>query len=217
MVVIEPMNRSFESLSVAILAGGMSRRMGQDKALLRIGNRTLIEIVEQHVSSVAADLFVVASSGDAYADLGFRVVPDVLPNAGALGGIYSALRWAEFDYCLVVACDMPLINPSLLVYMACLPRDYDVAIPSLPADRGDQGNAETLETLHAIYATRMAVVIERRIRNGQLKISDVLRDMRIRRLSSDEVRRHDPALRSFFNVNTSDDFAFARDLLQRGE
>ena len=207
--------KSLEPLSVAILAGGMSRRMGQDKAMLRIGDRTLIEIVAQRVSVVATELFVVSSNGKRFADLGFRVVPDVLPNAGSLGGVYSALRWAQFDYCLVVACDMPLINLDLLTHMAGLPRDYDVAIPSLDAERSDQGGDETLETLHAIYATRLMTLIESHIQTGHLKIADVLRDINVRRITGQELRRHDPDLRSFFNVNTADDFAFARDLIER--
>ncbi len=173
------MARSRPPLSVAILAGGLSRRMGEDKALLRIGSQTLLETVAERASVVADELFVVASNGAPYVDLGFRVVADVLPKSGSLGGIYSALLHAAFEWCLVLACDMPLINPDLLEFMAGLPRTYDVAIPSLPSTRSAQGGEETLETLHAIYSRSTVAMIQHRIRLGNLKIADFLADVMV--------------------------------------
>jgi molybdopterin-guanine dinucleotide biosynthesis protein A len=200
-------------VSVAILAGGMSRRMGRNKAMLKISSRTLIQIVADRVSAAAGETFVVASNGQPYEELGFRVVPDVLPNTGALGGVYSALRSARFDHCLVVACDMPLIDPGLLQYMIDLPRGYDVAIPVLPADRSDQGGSETFETLHAIYAKSALPVIERHLGAGRLKIADILESLRVSRIEQNVIRRYDPEFLSFFNVNSRADFEKLRELL----
>lgn len=169
----------------------------------------MIEIVAERVNDVASELFVVSASGNDYSSLGFRVYPDAVLGAGSLGGIYTALRCSQFDFCLVVACDMPLLNPSLLQHMASLPRDYDVLVPSLSADRSDQGSTETLETLHAIYAKSAMPIIEANIRSGKLKIADAIPELRVRRLRESELRRFDPELKSVFNINDRRDLAVA--------
>jgi len=194
-------------ISVAILAGGKSRRMGRDKALLRIGSRTLLEIVAERVMAVADELFVVASNGECYSELGFRVVPDLEPGGGSLGGIYSALSAAVCEQCLIVGCDMPFLNGDLLRFMVNLPRDYDALVPTLAGERSDQGSGSTYETLHAIYSRSALPVIERRLTAGQLKIADILPELRVRELDEPTARRFDPELRSFFNANSPEDLA----------
>ena len=204
-------------ISVAILAGGKSRRMGRDKALLDIGSQTLLEIVAMRVVSLTDDLFVVASNGHRYADLGFRVVPDVVPDSGSLGGIYSALTSASCDQCLIVGCDMPFLNASLLTFMVNQPRDYDVLIPVLAGGRSDQGHDKTYETLHAIYSRSVLPVIERLLAARQLKIADLFPMLRVRELDEPTVRRFDSDLSSFFNANSPEDFAFVERAIALGD
>jgi molybdopterin-guanine dinucleotide biosynthesis protein A len=204
-----------EPLSAAILAGGKNRRMGRDKAMMRIAGTTLLELVACSLSPIADEVFVVASDGAAYAALGFYVVPDAIPDAGSLGGIYSAVAHATHDYCLVVACDMPLLNPTLLSMMARMPRDYDALVPALSGDRSDQGGCVTLETLHAIYRRTTRDPFLRRIEQGQLKIAEALEGVKLVTLSEEQLRAVDPELLSFFNVNTPDDLEFATAMLDR--
>lgn len=214
------MNAAFEQtdlISVAILAGGQSRRMGRDKALLRVGSSTLLEIVAERVKPLGTELFVVASARAAYEELGFRVVPDLCPGSGSLGGIYTALTASRSDRCLVVGCDMPFLNRTLLHYMCSLPFDYDVLVPVLGGERSDQGRERTFETLHAIYARTALPTIERRVRAGTFKIADLLGDVRTREITEATVRRFDPELRSFFNANTPDDFALVEQILEHGQ
>jgi molybdopterin-guanine dinucleotide biosynthesis protein A len=192
-------------LSVAILAGGRSRRMGQDKALLTVGGRTLLEHVVERVAPVATEVFVVATGRPEYRRFGLPVVDDLLPERGSLGGIYTALLTARNEHCLVVACDMPLLSSPLLSFLASLERDYDALVPRIAGGRGGQRGAATLETLHAIYARRAAPVLERRLRSGQLKVADALDGLRLRTVDETELRRYDPELRSFRNVNTPSD------------
>lgn len=214
------MNEAFqqtELISVAILAGGQSRRMGQDKALLRVGTRSLLEIVAERVRPIGTELFVVASSRSEYEALGFRVVPDLRPGSGSLGGIYTGLSVARSERCLVVGCDMPFLNRPLLDYMCQLPLDYDVLVPALGGERSVQGGDRTYETLHAIYARTALPAIERRIEAGAFKIADLIGDVRAREIDEVAVRRFDPELRSFFNANTPDDFAFVEQILGRDQ
>lgn len=198
-------------LSVAILAGGQSRRMGRDKALLDVGGRALIEHVIERARPVASEMMLIASDRPAYERFGLRIVPDRYPRSGSLGGIYTAVAEAEYPYCLVLACDMPFLNTDLLRYMAGLPRDYDVLVPSLAAERSGQGDRETLETLHAIYAKSCLPAIERQLQEGILKVIGFFSEVRVRRIPEAEVRQFDPHLLSFFNANTPDEYDWVRE------
>src|SRR5438105_1342048 len=115
----------------AILAGGQSNRMGMDKALLRfrVGGPTLIEAVVERLAAAgfgSDSLLVVTNSPQNYAFLGLRVVSDDIQGAGPLGGVLTALAHSLHQRVLIVACDMPTLNPSLLRYMAQLPDSADV-------------------------------------------------------------------------------------------
>jgi molybdenum cofactor guanylyltransferase len=118
------------SASGIILAGGMSRRMGRDKAWIELGGRALIQRVIERLGQVCADLIVVANNRAPFEAQPVRVVGDVLPEKGALGGIYSGLRAAQYECAIVVACDMPFLNGALLDYMLTLADEYEVVVPS---------------------------------------------------------------------------------------
>lgn len=205
-------------LSAAILAGGESRRMGTDKALLRLpaDGPTLVERVVAAVGAVAEETFLVAND-DRLAFLGLRTVPDAFPGAGALGGIYSAVAAAEHEHCLVVACDMPFLSAPLLRLLAAQPRDYDVLAPFLPVEpvaENRQGTAGGVyETLHAIYGRGALGPIRAQLAAGRFKIIGFFPQVRVRAVPVEELRRVDPDLRSFFNANTPARFAEARAML----
>jgi molybdenum cofactor guanylyltransferase len=207
-----------EPLSAAVLAGGQSRRMGTDKALLplRPGDPPLAQVVLDRVRAVAAEVMIVAAERPAYARFGVPVVPDRYPGTGTLGGIATALAAASHDYCLVVACDMPFLNPALLRWLAGLPRDYDALVPRLPGE-SRQGGAFVFQTLHAIYARSCLPAIERRLGAGHLRVVGFFEDVRVRAVEEREVRALDPDLRSFFNANTPEAAAEARRWLEREE
>lgn len=191
--------------------------MGRDKALLDVGGRPLIEHVIERARPVASEIMLVASDRPAYERFGLRIVPDRYPRSGSLGGIYTAVVEASYPFCLVLACDMPFVNTALLRYMAELPRDYDVLVPALAAERGGQGDGETLETLHAIYARSCAPAIERQLQEGILKVIAFFSEVRVRRIPEQEIRRFDPHLLSFFNANTPDEYEWARARYEGGD
>ncbi len=199
-------------LSAAILAGGQSRRMGTDKALLRLtpDGPTLIELVLAVARTVADDVFLVAND-DRLAWLGLRTVPDAFPGAGSLGGIYSAVAGAREEHCLVVACDMPFLDPTLLRALADTPRDYDVLAPYLEVGTNRQGGAKGVyETLHAIYGRAALPAMRARLAAEQYRIVGFFPDVRVCALAEAAVRALDPQLRSFFNVNTPERLTEAR-------
>lgn len=201
-------------LSAAVLAGGLSTRMGTDKALLplRPGDPPLGALVVQRLRHVASDVFVVTPDRPGYDALGARLVPDAYPGAAALGGIATALEAATYGHCLVVACDLPFLNPRLLRWLADQPRDYDVLIPRLPGE-SRQGRGAVFQTLHAVYGEGCLPAIRRRLAEDNLRVVGFFEEVLVREVTVDEIRPLDPELRSFFNANTPEAAAAARRLL----
>ena len=194
-------------VSGVILAGGRSRRMGgSPKALLPFGGRPLIEHIAETLRSVLSDCLVVTNTPEVYASLGLPMVGDVFPDGGSLGGLYSGLRAAPGDAALCVASDMPFLSAPLLRYLSARAGEADAIIPE--AAGGPQ-------TLHAVYRKACLPAMERRLRAGQLKIVDLLDDLRVVRVSASDLRPFsDPDL-AFMNLNTPEDLARARALWDR--
>jgi molybdenum cofactor guanylyltransferase len=191
-------------LGAAALAGGQSRRMGTDKALLPLvaGGQPMLGVVLERLSAVADDTFVVADDRARYSGLGVRVVPDLSRHVGALGGIQAAIAWSAHEHCLIVACDMPFLSLPLLRRMAAEPRDYDVLVPLIPGESRQRDDGLVYQTLHAIYSKRCLPFIEKRIAEGRKQVVGFFADVRVRTLDVTEITRWDPDLLSFFNANT---------------
>ncbi len=202
-----------QKLSAAILAGGQSRRMGKDKALLEVDGRALIEYVIDVANRVADETFIVASDRPEYEQFGCPVVADKFPQSGSLGGIYTAVSEASNDHCLVLACDMPFVNEKLLQFMVEQVDNADALVPALAAERSDQGGPETLETLHAIYSKACIPAIERQLNAGVFKVIGFFSEVNVKKLPEDVVLEWDPQLLSFFNTNTPEEFEWAKERL----
>src|SRR5438105_4127648 len=108
------------SLAVAILAGGKSLRMGQDKTALRLHNRTMLEHVLERVKGLQLPVILIANEPEKYGSYRLPIYPDAIPDSGSLGGIYTALKTSETQHTLCVAVDMPFLNARLLAYLISL-------------------------------------------------------------------------------------------------
>lgn len=189
------------SFSIAIQAGGNSSRMGQDKGLIQFLGKPLILYVYEQIQSLSGDIFFIANN-PAYLDLGVPVFTDVLPGNGALGGLYSALYHARQEYCLVLACDMPLINLELLNYMHAFVGDFDAVIPKL-------AESEYAEPFRAFYRKTCLEPIREQLQAKRLKVSSFFPQVNIRYIEGEEIKHFDSDLNSFLNVNTPEELAFA--------
>ena len=188
-----------------IQAGGKSTRMGgRPKALLELGGRRIIERVLDVVAAVTDDVLLVTNTPELYASLGVRMVGDVFPDHGSLGGIYSGLAAASGDAAFTVACDMPFLVREVAHLVIDRAAEADVVIPRV----GGQW-----ETLHACYARACLPAIEARLRAGRLKIAGVFDDVRVLAIGEEEVSRHRPPHIVFMNVNTPEELERARALV----
>jgi molybdopterin-guanine dinucleotide biosynthesis protein A len=191
------------AVSIAILAGGRSSRMGRDKSFVLLDGRPLIEHVLVRLKPLGLPIFIVTNTPEAYAAYQVPTFPDVLPDQGALGGLYTALQASTTEYTLCVACDMPFLNTELLTYLIKLREasEADVITPRL------HGYAETL---HTVYRQTCLAPIREQLEQGNLRISAFYDRMRVRYLEENEMRRFDPDLRSCVNLNTPEDLAAAQ-------
>jgi len=199
------------SVSGAILAGGRARRFGgADKASLVIGGARIIDRQLAALSAVSDDVRIVANDPERYAGLGIRVIVDAIPDAGPLGGIYSALLDAQHERVLVLACDLPFVTRELLERLVA-ESEADTA-----ADAVVPRSARGLEPLCAVYTKRCAEAAMARIARGALEVRGVLQDVRTRELGPDTLAPYDDGS-LFENVNTPHDHARARGLVELNE
>jgi len=205
----------YPPISAIVLAGGVSRRLGQDKRRLRLWGAAgpmLLQYVVGFVARLCTDVVVVLNDPDAWADLPARLAPDVYADGGSLGGIYAGLLAAEHDYAVAVPCDMPFLEARLLGAMLARPRDYDVLVPR-SLQPGSARNALDVEPLHAIYAKACLEPMRATLESGRRQIAAFFPPVRVAYVEPDEARRYDPSGRSFLNVNTPEQMAEAARLI----
>jgi molybdopterin-guanine dinucleotide biosynthesis protein A len=203
------------SVSGVVLAGGMSRRVGRNKALETIGGQLLIHRVLDRLSELTEDLVVVVNSPERATMLDLppqvKVVTDRYPGKGSLGGLFSGLcgtpplpdMWA-----LTVACDMPFLNMGFLAHMLTLRPGHDAVVPVVE---------NRPEPLHALYSRSCLPFMEQSLEADDLKITRFFDKIRVCYVPEDEIKCFDPEMLSFFNVNTQVDLERALELTEKGE
>jgi molybdopterin-guanine dinucleotide biosynthesis protein A len=193
-------------IALAIQAGGQSNRMGEDKALKVFLDRPLIQRVVDRLGPIADEVLVTTNHPELYGFLGVRLVPDLIPGLGALGGLYTALASASHPIVAIVACDLPFASAALMEQAATtlVEQEVDIVIPR---------TVKGLEPLHAVYRrTTCLPVVRSAIRSNQLKVIDWFPQVRVLEQSPEEVMKVDPSGLTFWNINTPEDFTEAENL-----
>lgn len=186
------------SAQIAILAGGQSRRMGTDKSFVQLNGKPLLQHVIERVSALRLPIVLIANDREKYREFGLTVIADVIPNAGSLGGIYTAVQHGDAEHTLCVACDMPFLNPALLRHLLDQATGVDAVVPFVDG---------TAHTLHAVYRRTCLSVMREQVMRGDLTIRRLFPQMTTRFVSADELRRLEPELHSLVNVNTPQELA----------
>jgi len=189
-----------------LLAGGNSRRMGEDKRYLVVGEQTLLERGLAVLRSIFQEVLVVIAQDSPPLDVNARVVRDLVPDCGSLGGLYTGLTQATTPYIFVVACDMPFLDPAVITQFTSRRASADIVMAKLAA---------RLHSMHALYGKGCLPVVEQMIRARQLKIQGMVShaSLRVRYVTEADLATLDPSGRSFHNVNTPADLEVARSLL----
>lgn len=196
-------------LTVSIQAGGRSSRMGEDKALKPFLGRPLIQRVLDRLAPLADELIVTTNRPENYSFLQARLVSDLKPGRGALGGLYTAISSATHPLVAVVACDMPFASARLIEAAGRLlvEEEADVVIAK---------NGEGYEPLHAVYRRATCLpAIESAIGSDQWKVIAWFPQVNVRVLTLEEIQSLDPGGLAFWNVNTPEEFARAEGLARQ--
>jgi molybdopterin-guanine dinucleotide biosynthesis protein A len=177
------------------------RMGGEPKALLEVGGRRIVERVADVLGQVADDLLLVTNTPELFDWMGLPMVPDVFPDCGSLGGIYSGLKAAPGEAAFTVACDMPFLSPAVARLVTSRAADADVVVPRV---------GPHYETLHACYARACLGPMERRLGAGQLKITGFWDEVRVLAIPEEDIARLADPTAVFLNVNTPTDLERAR-------
>ncbi len=188
----------YRDVSGVILAGGKSSRYGRNKALVQLNGTALIEWVISVLKGLFENVILITNTPQEYASLGLPMEQDIIKGLGPLGGIYTALQAIPTEYGFFVACDMPFLSPALITYLIDCRDEYDVVVPKIDWK---------IEALHALYRKTCLPEVERLIRNRQYQTIRFFDRVSVRYVDEYEVRKLDPSLRSFLNINRPEDLA----------
>jgi molybdopterin-guanine dinucleotide biosynthesis protein A len=186
-----------DACTLLILAGGLSRRMGRDKANLLAGSNSLVEHLADRLSAGVDETLVSVGSSSPRASSSLRYVTDIYPGLGPLAGMHAGMLVAKNPLIWVVGCDLPDVEPALGALLIQLAAGFDAVVPK-PAGE--------LEGVCAIYSRDLAPAIESLLQNGARSIRALLDEIKVRYVGPDELYAVDPGLRSFRNLNTPADY-----------
>lgn len=189
-------NPSLKGVTGVILAGGKSTRYGTNKAFAQVQGVRVIERTIRVMSSVCPRLLLVTNTPAEYAYLHLPMVEDLVKGLGPLGGIYTGLEVIDDETGLFVACDMPFLREDLLCHLVTLRGDFDAVVPRVDW---------MVEPLHALYAKKCLPSLRKFIRSQELQILKFFQKIRVRYMEEEEIRKIDPDLKSFFNINRPED------------
>ena len=186
-----------------ILAGGKSSRMGQEKGLVELGGKRLIDIAIQNLSMVC-DTILISSNGNSFNDAGLQVIKDVEPGIGPMGGLYSALLHSKTNLNLVLSVDLPFVNEGLLKHLIESSKGYQAAVP--------WSGQEHYEPLCACYDLSILPFMEAHIKMGNYKLPDLFRLIKLIPLPIEpQLPFYHETL--FMNINTKEDLIAAQKLI----
>jgi molybdopterin-guanine dinucleotide biosynthesis protein len=188
------------NVSLALLAGGLSTRMGGDKAFAPFHEGTLLEWMRDRLAPLFPYTFAVVREPFRFHGLGLPLVNDALPETGSAVGVYSAVLASPTERVLCVACDMPFVTPRLLWALAGQSEGFDVFVP-----RHDG----YMQPLCAVYGKGTLDAYREFIQSGGRRIFDIYPDLKTGYLDMADRRYGDPE-ELFFNVNTPEELEAAR-------
>lgn len=182
-----------KAITGTILSGGKSLRMGKNKSFIKIEGIPIIQRINGLFQKLFQETMIITNRREPYLHLKVSVYEDLLPNSGALGGLYTGLSYSSFDYSFAVACDMPYLNAEVIDYLCQKMEGYDVVVP-----RTEDG----LQPLHAIYSKNCIEPIHRVLQDKKIRIVDFYPLVRVKIIEPREIFSIDPDMESFLNINT---------------
>jgi molybdenum cofactor guanylyltransferase len=174
-----------------------SRFSGRNKAFLPIGGMPVIERVHDAFSGLFDEIILITNDPCAYLKYDYAIASDIFPLRCSLAGIHAGLFYAKNPHVFFSPCDTPFIKKEMIQsIISRIDSKADAVIPE---------TSQGMEPLCAVYSKRCLHVVEERLRQKKLKIFDVVKKRRIKKVSEKILREVDPDLVSFININSPED------------
>lgn len=185
--------------TAVILAGGKSCRMGFDKQLLSVKEKTLFKALLPNLRARFSDILVITNTPELYENDGVRTAADIFPNMGPLGGIHAALTYGLSDRVFVIACDMPRIDLAYIDYQMAqiMNTDYDACVTM---------GGERFQSFHAFYCKTALPMIEKDLMQNKASMFYLLKKINTRIISEQEAKSVITVPQLFLNLNTKEDY-----------
>ena len=201
-----PLKSKFPCTGV-ILSGGLATRYdGTEKAHLRVGGIRLLDRIYNIYSALFEEIILVTNTPQKYLEWDLLIVPDLFPIRSSLTGIHAGLFFMTNPFAFISACDTPFLKKEIIeTVIGKIESDIDIVIPETSAG---------LEPLCAAYSRRCLEPAQQHLEQEKLKVIKAFRKSRIKTVSEKVLRKQDPDLLSFFNINTSDDLKRAEEMVK---
>ncbi len=184
-------------ITAVILAGGVSSRMGSNKALLAVDGAPLIEKIYRTMTQLFREVILVTNTPEEYAFLPCPMVADRYSGVGPLAGLHAGLMASTREWIFLTACDTPFLNPDVIRMICTVEGEYDAVVPLSPGGK---------EPLQALYGQRCLAMVEQALEQGDWKLLNLLDRVRTRFVTPKELAAIPGAELSFCNVNTPDEY-----------
>jgi molybdopterin-guanine dinucleotide biosynthesis protein A len=186
------------ALTGLVLCGGVSRRMGTEKALMRVEGLPLLLRVATRIGAVCSPVLLATGWPGRLGSLGYVEVADAVHGAGPLGGLVAGLAASPHRLMAAVAVDMPFASPEVLALLASLSERLDAVVPV---------TGMGLQPLHAVYARSALPSLRASLEQGELALRAAVAGLRVREVHPAEWRAADPSGRFAININRTEDLA----------
>ncbi len=193
-----------EKINAIVLSGGKNSRIRTNKAFIEFFGISLIANIVEKLRTVFDDIIIVTNNPQEYENLKVKIVKDIFPEKGPLGGIYSGLSYSDTEYNFVSACDMPFVSMNIIKSLIKLRKGYDVVVPA---------DNQYLEPLFALYSRNCLPAIERNIGAGKLAIRSFYEEIELLKMGWKQLV--EPEITDpFLNINTPQDLEKAYNLFK---
>ena len=184
-----------------ILAGGLNSRFsGVNKAFVEINGKKIIDTICDVFKDLFTEIIIVTNDPIKYVQWNFKIVTDLYPARSSLTGIHTGLFFSQNPYSFITACDTPFLKKELIKFLITnIKPNIDVVLPE---------TLKTSQPLFAVYSKQCIKPIENNILKNNFKIQNVLKKLRVKKISEDLLKKIDPDLSSFININTPEELSF---------
>jgi molybdopterin-guanine dinucleotide biosynthesis protein A len=191
-----------------ILAGGLNKRFPcASKAFIRVGEECNLDHIYRVFKSLFEEIVLVTNDPLPYFGWDLNIVTDLFPTQSSLTGIHAGLFFSTNPYVFIAPCDTPFLKRELVETIIDSVKEHiDVVVPETSAG---------LEPLCAVYSKKCLKLIEQNIVEQKLKIQQFYQKVSVKRLPEKDLRKKDPDLISFFNINSPDDLSRAEEFVQK--